>query len=202
MQHLYNARKGETCLIIGNGPGLGDIPLDILRHYDSVGANLITRLPGFIPTWYVAVDRRVYREHRSEIETRLPSVPKFLPSPDLDEWDGDNVYHFHHRPGPLWLPFQGAQHMTRPGIAYQNVTHACLLLAFWLGYRTMLTVGLDNTTGAHFYGEGETGGDPQAWNTGYGELHEDFKAAGRNIINISTRTGITTLPRDDWRQYG
>ena len=38
---MKNSRKGETCLIIGNGPSLANIPLKFLKKYASFGTNRI-----------------------------------------------------------------------------------------------------------------------------------------------------------------
>lgn len=140
---------------------------------------------------------------------RFADIPKFLPTPNLDKWQGPNIYRFYHRPGPLWPhPAAGVlwprDMLSKPGITYVSVTHILLQLAFFMGFRLMLCVGLDNTSdGEHFYGPDRARPPADKWNEGYGILRNGFLEAAppREIINISTRTAVTTLPREDWRLY-
>ena len=53
---MRNRHKGDTALVIGNGPSLNDVPLEFLTRYKSFGTNRIYLLDGFTPTYYVAVD--------------------------------------------------------------------------------------------------------------------------------------------------
>ena len=212
IQNFHNISSGETCLIIGNGPGLSDIPLWFIESYPSFGSNLIYKPDlkngrRIQPTYYATCDSFVVRNWWDEILEHLSEIPKFLPSPNLDKWQGPNVYRFHHRPGPLWPhekagPLWPRDLLSKEGITYISVTHVLLQLAYFMGFERMLCIGLDNTADhQHFYGESGNKYNPPAdkWNDGYGILAEGFKP--REVINISTRTKVTTLPRDDWRKY-
>ena len=209
MLTFHNKHAGETCLIIGNGPGLSDIPLSFLEQYLSFGTNLINRLDGFTATYYTAVDSCIMFEFQDEVIERYADVPKFLPTPNLDKWQGEKIYRFLHNPGPLWPhPEAGVlwprDFLSKRGITYISITHVALQLAFFMGFETMLCVGLDNTgDAAHFYADGRMPGDPEKWDEGYLILFDGFRKAAvpRKIINISTRTAVTSLPRDDLRNY-
>jgi hypothetical protein len=201
---FYNLHKGETALIIGNGKGLNDIPLWFLKQYPSFGSNCIFYLEGFKPTYYAAVDQKMQRLYGDEVAQKLRRVPKFLPG-DRFDWKGENMHHFHHRAGEMWLPEWewGKNTLTLPGITFTTVTHVLLQLAYFMGFETMLCVGLDNSPdGSHFYGNDiSTGGaDVKLWDAGYGELAKGM--APRKIINLSTHTQVTTLPLADWKKYG
>lgn len=147
------------------------------------------------------------RDASETVNTLYGDVPKFLPTPNLDGWQGENIYRFYHRPGPLWPnpkagPLWPRSMLDEDGITYSNVAHVMLQLAFYMGFSTMLCVGLDNTgDGWHFYGEHRSGADPAVWDSGYGELYEGFKPHGRRVWNLSTRSTVTTLPQSDWREY-
>lgn len=211
IEDFHNKHSGESCLIIGNGPGLSDIPLWFLESYTSFGSNLIYK-PDMIndrvitPTYYATCDTFVMRNWWDEILEAYADIPKFLPTPNLDKWDGPNVYRFYHRPGALWPhekagPLWPRDILSKEGITYVSVTHVLLQLAFFMGFERMLCVGLDNTPNkTHFYGQGGKGNPPvDKWNEGYGVLAEGFKP--REVVNLSTRSCVTTLPRDDWRKY-
>ena len=200
IRYFYNLHEGQTCLIIGNGPGLCDIPLGFLRQYPSFGANLITRLESFRPTYYVAVDKAIM-EHQQEVNARLVGVPKFIPS-RLLEWEDYRVYRWNHSPGSIGVS-TGKEWPLRPGYAYACVTHVSLQMAYYMGFTTMLCVGLDNTdNGSHFYGQDKLG-YPDLWEEGYQTLLDTYTAIHppRKIINISTRTAVKCLPRADLRDY-
>ena len=49
---LKNSHEGETCIVIGNGISLKDVPLEFLKSHPSLGCNRIFMLEDFIPTYY------------------------------------------------------------------------------------------------------------------------------------------------------
>ena len=59
---MKNRHKGETALVIGNGPSLSDMPLGFLTMYHSFGTNRIYLLDGFMPDYYVAVNNLVIEQ--------------------------------------------------------------------------------------------------------------------------------------------
>lgn len=204
IQHFYNLHKGETCLVLGNGSCLNNVPIWFLQQYPSFGSNCIFCLAGFKPTYYAAVDNKVQRLYAAKIARKLGDTPKFIPSPERDDWQGENFYRFHHRVDPLWIEdWQWDEDtLTNPGITFRTVTHVLLQLAYFMGFETMLCVGLDNTSdGRHFYGTiPSTGGAPvDQWDDGYGTLAKGF--APRKVINLSHPTKVTMLLREDWRTY-
>jgi hypothetical protein len=205
IEDFYNKHSGETCLIIGNGPGLGDIPISFLESYPSFGSNLIYNLEKFTPTYYATCDSRIMREYQKEVMEAFAGIPKFLPTPNLDKWQGPNIYRFRHRPGSLWPhpktgPLWPSNLLSDRGITYISVTHVLLQLAYFMGFEKMLCVGLDNTgDGEHFYGADRSRPSAEEWDEGYGILASSFYP--REVVNISTRTKVTTLPKDDWRNY-
>ena len=211
---FYNAFKDQDkpVLIIGNGPSLAEIPDSFLKKYDSFGSNLIYKREDFTPTYYATVDSRVMREFQDEVMEAFSDIPKFLPTPNLDKWQGPNIYRFYHRPGPLWPhPLAGALYprelMEEKGITYVTVTNVLMQIAFYMGFRTMLCVGLDNTPkrGHHFYEGDDWKGQPdmETWSNSYGTLLHGFRFAdpSTSILNLSTYTEVTSLPQEDWEQW-
>ena len=204
ISEFWSVHRGETCLIVGNGPSLRDIPLSFLEQYPTFGTNLIYKLIGFTPTYYTAVDHRVLVPLAKTLETRFPGVPKFVPDRYVD-YQARPVYYFHHRPGDVWIGnSEGVDMLTDPGLAYVSISHVALQLAYYMGYTTMLMVGMDNTgDGMHFYGDGYPLPFPDAIDLSFGMLRKGFEAAKnpRRIINLSTATQVTTIERGDWRGY-
>ena len=211
LSDFFGIHEGETCLLVGNGLSLNDLPLDFLSAYPSIGANTIHLKEGFTPTYYTAVDSRVMFEFGDAVNEHLAHIPKFIPTPNLDKWQGENFYRFYHRPGALWPygngPLWPRSFLSEEGITYSCVMHIMMQLAYFMGFARMLAVGMDHTLDKkiHFWGvdDGMPNGWPKEQNAeGYRELREGF-APKAEILNISTYTELPEdiLPRGDWRDW-
>jgi hypothetical protein len=196
----------DTCLIIGNGPSLRDVPLDFLRKYDSFGTNKIFLLNDFVPSYYVAINELVVRQNVDRINA-LPCERY------VREKCGAHGIPLH--------PISGRPFSFTP-LDWVNegytVTYVCLQLAFWIGYETVLLVGIDHRY--KFDGEpnqkqmmGET--DPnhfdpsyfagQEWqnpdlrrsNMFYEIANDVYKRAGRSIVNLTPNTGTNAFEKGE-----
>ena len=76
-QELDGKHKGETGLIIGNGPSLKDVPIEFLHKYPTFGTNRIYLMDGFEPTYYASVNPLVVEQSVENIN-KLTSI-KFIP---------------------------------------------------------------------------------------------------------------------------
>lgn len=202
-----NTHSGQTCLLVGNGRNLVQTPPEYFE-YPSFGMNTIFRYQGWKPTYYVAVDSRVMREFGVEIADKYRDLPKFIPTPNLDQWQGENFYRWFHRPGPLFqrsnLPMP-ANLLTEPGITYGNVMHAAMQIAWFMGFTTMLIIGMEHGKNprAHFWGEDEgmNGAIPvEDWLAGYKILREGM---GVRMLNLSAHTFVPDeiIPQDNWYNW-
>ena len=82
LQKLKDKFKGERCFIIGNGPSLNKIDLDLLKNEYTFGVNSIflkTRQSGFKPTFYVVEDSHVMADNVEDINKYDVSY-KFFPT--------------------------------------------------------------------------------------------------------------------------
>ena len=203
---FHNLHKGETCLLIGNAENLLLTPPELFP-YPSFGMNTIHKL-GYQPTYYVAVDSRIMREF-SEVAVIYENIPKFIPTPNLDKWQGKNFYRFYHRPGALWprnkKELWPSGLMTEEGITYGNVMHVAMQLAYYMGFSTMLIVGMEHGKDPrnHFWGpdEGMTGAVPvDDWLMGYKELREGM---GVKMLNLSVNTFVpdNIIQKDHWMKW-
>lgn len=167
----------------------------------------------WMPSYYVAVDSRVMREFGAEIVRKFNDIPKFIPSPQLDGWKGENFYRFYHRPGPLF-PHNGkkldrGELLEEEGISFGNVMHVAIQIAAWMGFQTLLMIGVQHKpfkAQEHFWGcdHGMSATPPVAdWFEGYSQLSARLKAEGITLLNISEDTYVPEeiLPRGDWRQH-
>ena len=195
---IYNTHEGETCIIVANGPSLNAIPDELLNKYTSFGCNRIWERRGFVPDFYVAVDRWVPRENEEE----FADLESIVLLPEGFEWPAD--YYFRHDYHPMWMMEKNLYpgYLREHGIRWIGVPHAMLQIAFFMGFERFLCVGLDNTnTGKHFYEKEPVHRevDPELWDYGFAILRDCF--IPRLILNISEETAVESLPRADWRSF-
>lgn len=204
LNKFENNHAGETCLLVGNGANLHLTP-PAWFDYPSFGMNTIHLYEGWMPTYYVTVDHRVLREFGGAIAEKYKTIPKFIPT-DLQEWKGENFYTFTHLPADLkdgWKP------EAMPDITYHSVMHVAMQIAFWMGFTTLLMIGVEHKPSEgnkHFWGvdAGMPNNPPVPdWFAGYQTLVKGMNERGVKIINISaeTYTPEAVLPQADWRSY-
>lgn len=212
IEQYFNIHAGETCLLVGNGENLKLTPPEWFT-LPSFGMNTIHLYEGWEPTYYTAVDSRVMREFGNAINEKYAHIPKFIPTPNLDQWQGENFYRFYHRPGPLYprngKPMRYKELMGEDGISYGNIMHVAIQLAAWMGFTKLLLIGVEHKQDharSHFWGwdDGMSAEPPvQQWFDGYREIVENLKHNGIEVLNISENTHVSDeiLPRGDWRNY-
>jgi hypothetical protein len=143
---------------------------------------------------------------------RFADIPKFIPTPNLDKWQGENFHRFYYRHGPLWRKERGP--IWNPDTLERNIQFACVMhvamqLAFYMGFTTLLIIGMQHKpeyAHGHFWGidtgMGTTVPLP-SWMDGYKQLSDDMRARGVRVLNISQDTYVSEdiLPRGDWREW-
>jgi hypothetical protein len=213
-EKLRNSHKGETCLVIGNGPSLKDMPLRFLKSYPSFGSNRIYLLKGFTPTYYVAVNDLVILQSLDEIR-KIKSEALFVKDtfPMLDEW-----YPLHSRLNhgfglePEFGIYEG-----------YTVTFVSLQLAYFMGFQIVLLAGVDhkyqypgnpneetkareldaNHFDPHYFGPGTVWNNPdlKMSEEAYASAAVTFEKAGREIINITPGSALNVFDKQDWKNW-
>jgi hypothetical protein len=202
---------GETCVLVGNGPNLPLTPPQWFR-YPAFGMNTIHEYENWNPDYYTAVDVRVMKEFGAVIAEKFADIPKFVPSPNLDKWNGENFHRFFYRYGPVWRKAHGSiwnPEKLEANIQYSCVMHVALQLAWYMGFTTILIIGMQHKPGAahvHFWGvdKGMGVSDPlQSWLDGYEQLARDMRAHDVKVLNISEDTYVSEniIPRGNWREW-
>lgn len=206
---FHDLHKGETCLLVGVAPNLKLTPPEIF-HYPSISVNSIIKYEGWKPTYYVGVDERLRVENGNEICRLYKDIPKFFPSPDWDELQGENIYRFKHRQGgSLYIGGQSAtqkESLTKFGITYYRVMGAAMQIAMYMGFSTLLMIGVQHKEGApteHFWGNdaGAVADQPMShWLEEYGQW---ARGSGMKVLNISVDTYVpeNVLPRDSYKNW-
>jgi len=202
---------GETLLLVGNGPNLSLTPPETFP-YPAIGMNTIHLYDGWIPDYYVAVDRRVKNEFGAAIDVKFADIPKFVPSPKLLRWRGPNFYRFKNRPGPLYGLRDGKlwqDDIGRAEVTWITVMHVAIKIAYFMGAGTILMIGVQHkkrAARAHFWGSDK--GMPvdmplPAIFDGYRQLTEELESRGVKLLNISQDTHVPgkIIPQDDWENW-
>lgn len=212
----YKVHDRQTCLIVGVGGNLKLTPPEWF-DYPSFGVNTIYKYNGWKPEYFVGVDERLEREDGKAISEKYKDVAKFIPRPERDNWKGENIYRFYHRPGDVIVGGMLANHpkaLTTFGIGYRKIMDAVLQIAWHMGFSTMLMIGIHHKPFSqqepdadreHFWGT-DLKAPPQQdfgyWFTGYNEV-KNAMGANVKVLNISEDTYVpeNILPRDDWRNW-
>lgn len=211
---LHNKHKGETCIVIGNGPGLNDIPRLFLVKYPTFGANRIYLLPKFRTTYYTAIDALMISQWLDDI-AKLPQVIKFIRASYAALVPGSlpiyslKPHLFSYEPG-------------RGLYEGWTVTFVNLQIAYWMGFTEVLLVGVDHefiftpNPDKKSYIPGD---DPNHFDSAYFKnaywdhpnlmyseeayilAKEAYEKNGREIINCSTRTKLDVFRKEDWHEF-
>lgn len=211
-EDLSDKYAGQACVLVANGPSLNDVPLWFLRKFPTIGTNNIYLKEDFIPTFYTILgfsqlnteEKRGYCRDIIE-RARYAFVNRGL----YPYFDAPHVYAIHS----IDLVTRGRQvpktkfsknPLRTLGIGVTN-TYIMLQIVYWLGFTTVMCVGLDNNYGAdetklHFYENDPRYacepfmGRPQHKEGSYKmfELaNTEFIKDGRKIININ---GVNNTP--------
>lgn len=206
---FHNLHEGQTCLIVGVGPNLNLTPPEWF-DYPSLGVNSIYKYQGWKPTYYVGVDERLRVENGKEICRVFRDIPKFFPTPDWDDLQGENIFRFVHRDiGNLFVGGQSPHQreaLTQWGITYYRIMGAVMQIACYMGFKTALMIGIQHAEGApveHFWGHDSGAVADQPLSTWFTEYSQWAHGTRTQFLNISEDTHVpeNVIPRDDWRKW-
>lgn len=219
-----NLYRGETCLVIGNGPSLDETPLEGFK-YKTFGANKIydsLTHPQFVPDFWTCVDTDMLHD----------CLPWILEHPEF------NPHKFVPRefafPGANTLNVAIGRPLSKDAGEYValggTVTVVNLQLAFYMGFSTALLVGVDHrypkrgrdgAPGTKFIGDGDDPGHFQSKTGAYfskGKIYNRpeldatasisypaarklFEQNGRKIINLTPGSALDVFDKDDFKNY-
>lgn len=214
LSDFYMRHKGETCLFVGVGPNLHLTPPEWF-DYPSFGVNTIYRYEGWKPTYFVGVDHRLEVEDGAAIAEKYADIPKFIPQPDRNDWQGKNFYRFYHRPGDFWVGGWNPDHpdaLTRRGISYYRIMGAVFQIAYFMGFSRVLLIGVQhkpksddepNAPIEHFWGADKKANPDQPFEHWFIEYKHWASSNLAEVLNISEDTYVPddVIPRGDWRDW-
>jgi FkbM family methyltransferase len=135
--------KGERCVIIGNGPSLNKMDLSFLKNEITFGVNRIYlgfEKWDFVPTYYVAINRLVIEQSANQI-CSIPGT-KFISNRGLPYLKPQKDIVFvrtHPYPG-VDFSSEATQGLNEGS----TVTYAAMQLAYYMGFKTVVLIGVDH----------------------------------------------------------
>lgn len=225
LRDFRDRHADELGVVIGNGPSLSATNLDLLEKVPTFGLNrifLMSEKGGFSPSYYVCVNRLVIEQSATAIASL--KMPQFI------SWD--NARGFHGALGdPIWLrsrlawtsPYFGRNPPLGGVWEGATVTYVALQLAFFMGFREILLVGVDHsfkTEGPPNQEVTSTGPDQDHFDPAYfGEgfrwqlpdlavstiayrlAREQFERSGRRVLDGTVGGKLEVFPKVDHESY-
>ena len=158
LRRLQGRYKNQRGFIMGNGPSLNKMDLDLLGNDSVWGSNrcylLFDRI-NWRPQFYVAVDKRVVPDNREQIDSlpgQMPETKFFYPVEFRSRGilqSHPNTYWYDEKPMRVdmaELP-EGTftRDVSRGVFAVFTVTVAALQLAVFLGFNPIYLIGCDTS---------------------------------------------------------
>ena len=135
----------KTCVIMGNGPSLNDMPPEILLKMDSFGVNYCP----YSPTYYVCVDRDLLIDHHEEIYPLAAGAKTAFLS--AKEYGTSNLYEIE---GLKMVTHDTGVFREEHFFTGLTVVYVALKIAFYLGYERVHLWGVDHNPEWNHYKEG------------------------------------------------
>ncbi len=149
IRSFHNIGKGRRCFIIGNGPSLNKIDMNLLKDEHTFAVNgIFLKFPEteFRPTYYVVEDKLVAEDRAPEIN-KLRGFHKIFP------WCYRNVLTSDEDTRYMNMLVDYTEYKNFPEFSTNasrgvwtggTVTYINLQLAFYFGYDPVILVGIDH----------------------------------------------------------
>jgi len=145
LARFNNCHVEDRCFLIANGPSLRNMDLSPLRNEVTFGLNRIYLLAdeiGFLPSYYVCINELVLEQYSDEIGKL--KMPKFI------NWNrrglflphGNNLFFLRVR---LSIRDSFQMDIRKPIWSGGTVTYAALQIAYFMGFRKVIVIGLDHS---------------------------------------------------------
>lgn len=220
LEWFRNRHLDERCVLIANGPSLNAMDLGFLRRETVIGMNKIFlgfKKFFFYPKYYVAINRKVIEQSWQQIAAM--NCVKFIGSRGQQIIsEGALTYHLETRD-----PYARFCHDVTKGVHEGwTVTYAALQVAFFLGFKEVVIIGmdhryqfdgmpnearrLDGDDPNHFipsyFGGGQDWDNPDLAKSeeSYRIARSEFEKAGRKIIDATVDGDCTVFEKADYRK--
>jgi len=160
---VHNIHEGETCVIIGNGPSLNEIPAEWLDKYITFGSNQIYRKP-YQPDYYCIIDEAMMYRCLPDLEEGWRPKREMFIRAECGLEDNNWIY-------PVAINGY-SRDITSFVVMGGTVTYAIMQIATFMGFTKILLVGID-----HYYPKSMTG------------VQEPFTAKGKDPDHFTCADG-------------
>lgn len=218
LSRFKDLHAGQRCVIVCNGPSLNAMALDFLQGEVVIGLNKIylgLATFGFYPRYLVAVNEKVIAQ--STTTFRAMTAIKFIGQRGAHHLAEDAfTYHI----ATLHPPHRFCHDITQGVHEGGTVTYAALQIAYYMGFRDVVIIGMDHRfafSGRPNQTRMMDGPDPnhfspdyfqgQAWDNpdlalsekSYAIARDIFAAGGRRIRDATVAGACEVFERADYR---
>jgi len=222
LRSYHNKYRGERCVVIGNGPSLRKMDLSPLQQEITFGMNrvyLAFEEWGFSTSFLVSVNELVIEQCKEDFHDLR--MPKFF------SWHSRDTLYPQGPPDPqthfLFTTYTGptfTEHAACRMWEGATVTYVCLQLAFFMGFETVILIGVDHhfesrgkanqmviSQGAdrnhflsNYFGKGFRWQLPdlKTSEAAYRMAREAFQQDDRKIIDATLDGQLTVFPKADF----
>lgn len=216
---LRDRHQRERCVLMANGPSLNSMDLSFLRRETVIGMNKI--FLGFrkfdcYPKYYVAVNRKVLEQSADQIKAL--NCVKFISNRGADFIPEDGLtYHITTTPAPARFCHDICQGVHEGW----TVTYAALQVAYYLGFREVILIGMDhryeytgepnqtqqldgpdpNHFSPDYFGNGQPWDNPDLARSeeSYRIARTEFEKDGRRIIDATVDGACMIFEKADYK---
>lgn len=218
---LKDRHRGETCVIVCNGPSLNRMELTFLRDFPVIGMNKIFlgfKKFRFYPRYYVSVNPKVIEQSIDAI--RGLNCVKFISRNGVgNRLQEDALTYLLETQKPRQRFCTDLEDGLHEG---WTVTYAALQVAYYLGFDRVYIIGMDHRfnyqgnpnearvmTGAdsnhfadNYFGYGQTWDNPDIAHSeeSYRIAREIYEADGRKILDATLNGACTQFEKIDYRE--
>lgn len=181
----------KDCVILGNGPSLNLLPLNMLDEMPSFGANYCPHQP----TYYVCVDHDVLMFHHKDVYPLAAGAEiAFLAAKEAGT---SNLYNL---PNVQLVERNNTHFREERFFTGLTVTYVALKMAFYLGFEQVHLYGVDHSPDWSHYRADYPRGDMLRRRARMAEMEYHYALAqkvytnnGREIINHSYPSKLDTI---------
>ena len=210
---FLNIHSGETCVIIGNGPSLNNVPKEWLDKHITFGSNKIYRLP-YVPDYYCIIDEVALYRCLPKLQSGWrPKRQMFLRAEACIE-DNYPIYPVVHA--------GFSRDITNFVVMGGTTTYALLQIVNFMGFKKIYLVGVDHhypkanigkpgffkaegsdpdhfvcEDGDPYYTPGETYMRPEDTTPAYKIAKEFFDHVGVKCINVTKGSKLDVFERGE-----
>ena len=152
MRACKDKHKGQRCFIIGNGPSLNKVDLNMLKDEFTFGVNGIfykTDEVGFKPSFYVVEDNHVVADNLNRINSYncpynfFPHIYKNTIKPNNNTIFLPTDTGFYRQYHPFYSKPRFSKKCDEVIYTGQSVTYINMQLAYYMGFETVYLIGMD-----------------------------------------------------------